>query len=127
MFHLDRLFKSAVVLLLVYAGLWLITWRVGPWVLRRQLLIEAKKEWAHEIQLQQDREVADPRQKGFDDFAFTRGPSVQVRLLRCSAPFVFEAEVSRSIGGLNGSGAIGRYVFTPWHVYVVWKKQAWLS
>ena len=107
--------------------LWGATLYFGPLALRRQILHDAKIEWEQCYREQEVRNKENPELKNFDSMAFKTGPRVRVQLRRCFAPFYFEAETGRLIGGLNGVGTVGRYFITPWKVYVLSEVGTWES
>jgi hypothetical protein len=47
------------------------------------------------------------------------GPIAEVDLLRCPAPFWFEARVRQSVGDFMQSGGDRWYFYTPWTVYIL--------
>jgi hypothetical protein len=119
--------KIVLSVVTLYSALWAITLFCGPRLLRYQILEAAKAEWLDADSRQRERNRRDPRLEQYYSMAFKSGPKVEVRLRSCLWPLYFEAETSRSIGGLNGSGAIGTYVFTPWKVYEIYSVSTWIS
>lgn len=109
----------------VYGALWAATWIFAPVALKRQLDAEAQSDWQRYHAEQEKKAERYPGSR--EKMAFSNGPHVKVDLLVCPAPFVIMAKCSRMIGGLNGYGTIGWYVFTPWRVYGLWVEQTWVS
>jgi len=119
--------KISVIIFATYAALWDATGYFGPLALKKQIFRDAKVEWEQCYREQEIRNKESPDLKNFDSMAFKSGPSVKVSLRRCFTPFYFEAETSRVIGGLNGAGAVGRYLVMPWRVYVLSEVGTWVS
>jgi len=119
--------RVLVISIAAYAVLWGATRYVGPLALRKQMLRDAKVEWERCYREQEVRNEKYPELKNFDSIAYKAGPSVSVKLRRCFAPFWFEAETGRAIGGLNGVGEVGRYFVTPWKVYILSEVEIWVS
>ena len=117
-------------ILLIFAAVYLISWGVtfhyAPSALQHQMLREAKIEWQH-FHDEQEQNKRPELMHLQGSMAFDTGPVVEVKLLSCPIPFFFLAETRRVIGGLNGSGAEGWFLYTPWHVYDVAVIGTWVS
>jgi hypothetical protein len=126
---MSKLKKALLVLGAVYLALWAATRFVVPSALERQMLREAKAEWKMFRDQQEERKKEHPEWARFlrDDMASPNGPGVEVVLLSCPAPFLIRASTSRVIGGLNGGGTEGWYLFTPWRVYGIAVTGTWVS
>ena len=89
--------KVATIGAAAYILLWLATWQIGPGALQAQMM----------------------RAHG--------RPHVEVKMLSCPAPFFFRAEYSRVVDRLNGSGAVGSFLWLPWRVYTLSEVPTWIS
>ncbi len=120
-----RIAKWLVAIVALYGALWGLTVAFGGQLLERHLDADLKKEW------RECRDKADAEKEYFpgskDRTAFAGGPSLRVRVISCPAPFVCIAEVDRAIGGLNGGGAVGKYLVTPWRAYILYEHRTWVS
>ena len=118
--------KKTLVGIVVYAGLWALTWWYGPGALRHQIYAEALPEW------QQQHRPRMPQSKTglpstHDLPAYAHGPVASAELLACPAPFVIKVDCGRGIDGSNGYGWIGWYIVTPWHLYEINERGTWES
>ena len=93
--------------------------------MERQVRGELLTEWKKWRTKAESREEMFPGAR--DREAFPDGPVLEVRVYSCPAPFVVEAEIDRTIGGLNGRGSVGRYLITPWHAYTIFELRTWVS
>ena len=117
--------KKLVIAAIVYVGLWAGTWLYAPVALQHQIYKEAIPAWSES---RRQREVVRkdiPQMRELP--VYERGPVARVELLLCPAPFVIKTDCGRSIGGLNGHGWIGWYLFTPWRVYELPGTSTWES
>jgi hypothetical protein len=107
------------------AVLWLGTFCFGRAMLERGLHRELQDEW------QSCRAETVARSEHFpgehDRDVYPDGPMLKVRSVSCVWPLVVDAELDRAIGGLNGRGTVGRYVVTPWRVYIIRERRTWIS
>ena len=120
-----RIAKSLVAVVVLYGALWALTVAFGGRLLERHLAADLKKEWREwRDKAETERE---PWPGANDRMAFAGGPGLKVRVISCPAPFICFAEVDRTIGGLNGRGAVGKYLVTPWHTYILYEHGTWVS
>jgi hypothetical protein len=117
--------KKALIAVTVYLALWAATWLSAPRLLKRQLLKEVTADWQRYRADQEKKEEHYPHSN--EPMAFAKGPQVDVELLSCPAPFLIEAKCGRIVGGLNGYGTVGRYLVTPWRVYILSEVHTWVS
>ena len=128
--------KRSVKVLLVtgivsYCALWGITAICATPTLESQMLRDAEKEWQY-WRRREGKDLAEMK-RAHPEFRLSRvmandgGPWIKVKLLRCPAPFFFIAETSKVIGGLNGTGSVGLYLYSPWHIYFLFVHGTWVS
>ena len=108
-----------------YGFFWGLTAAYGGWLLEKQLTADLKKEWREWRDKAEAKRELWPGAK--DRTAFAGGPSLKVRVITCPAPFICVAEVDGTIGGLNGRGAVGKYLVTPWRTYILHEQDTWIS
>ena len=120
-----RIAIGLITVVVLYSALWVLTVIIGGAMLERHLASDLKKEW------RKCRDEAESRDERFpgakDSVAFGGGPSLKVRVIFYTAPFICIAEVDRNIGGLNCRGAVGNYFFTPWSIYILHEHRTWVS
>ena len=120
-----RVVISLGALVALYCVLWVGTFLSGRAVLEREMRAELKAEW------RRCRVEAEGMKEHFpgerDRIAFPDGPTLKIKVFSCRGPLLVYAEVDRTVGGLNGRGTIGRYLITPWRVYVLWERRTWVS
>jgi hypothetical protein len=120
-----RVAKWLVAVVVLYSALWGLTVAFGERLLERHLDADLKKEWREwRDKAETERE---PWPGAKDRLAFAGGPNLKVRVISCPAPFICIAEVDRTIGGLNGRGAVGKYLITPWRTYTLSEDDTWVS
>jgi hypothetical protein len=120
-----RIAKWLTAIVMLYCALWGLTAAFGGRVLERHLDADLKKEWR---EWRDKAEIRDERwPQARDSMALARGPSLKVRMISCPAPFICIAEVDRTVGGLNGRGAVGKYLVTPWRTYILSEHGTWIS
>lgn len=126
---LRRSLKWLAAFALLYGVLWGATALGGAWWLERQLRAELVVEWQRvRAEAMKEKELyPGHREYVMQTMAFASGPVVRIKAFSCPAPFVVDAQCGRVIGGLNGYGTIGRYVLTPWRVYVIYESGTWIS
>ena len=120
-----RIAKWLLVGVVLYGALWGLTVAFGGRRLERQLAADLREVWRMWRDKAETRDAPWPGAK--DRMAFAGGPSLKVRLISCPAPFICLAEVDRTIGGLNGRGAVGKYLLTPWRTYILSEHGTWVS
>jgi hypothetical protein len=119
------LLRSAVAVVAVYCTAWAATAIFGRTLLEHYLWQDLQTEWrASRADAEREKERF-PGQR--DRIAFPDGPSLQVKACSCRGALVVYAEIDRTIGGLNGRGTIGRYLVTPWRVYILSERRTWVS
>lgn len=118
--------KKLIVIAIVYVGLWVGTWLYAPVALQRQIYSEAEPDW-RDYRSQREERIKGGYPRMPDLPIYEHGPVATVELLVCPAPFVIKTDCGRSIGGLNGHGWVGWYLFTPWRVYQVTGNSTWVS
>jgi len=111
------LVRAIVCAAIIYFAFWLLTFVHAPILLQRQILQRMSAETeklrraiAENPESYQSKQLA-KRTAG--------GPLSEVELLRCPAPFWFEARVRQSIGDFMQSGGDRWYFYTPWNVYIL--------
>jgi len=111
------LVRVLVYVAIAYSALWVLTFVHAPILLQRQVLQRMSVE-AEKIR----RGIAeDPGSFASQQLAkrTAGGPMTAVELLRCPAPFWFEARVRQSVGDFMQSGGDRWYFYTPWNVYIL--------
>lgn len=120
-----RIARWLLAVVVLYGALWGLTVVYGDRLLEHHLAADLQKEWR---KWRDKAEGKDERWPGARDrIAFARGPTLKVRVISCPAPFICIAEVDRTIGGLNGHGSVGKYLLTPWHIYILYEHATWIS
>jgi hypothetical protein len=122
---MKRIAKWLVTVVVLYGVLWGLTVAFGGGLLERHLAANLKKEWRECRDEAESKDGRFPAAK--DRIAFAGGPILKVRVISYPAPFICIAEVDRTIGGLNGRGAVGKYLLTPWRIYILREHGTWVS
>lgn len=123
----SRLLKRALAAILAYSALWAGTRAYGPFLLHWQLHREALVTWRHFRGKALDDPSHGRDRLGRNSLAYENGPHVEVHVLSCPTPFLLRMETGQFIGGLNGCGAIGWYLVTPWRVYLIDGCGTWVA
>jgi len=122
---MKNIIRWLIITAAVYCALWGATAVWGGRILERQLSVDLQKEWRSSRDEAEAKREMVPGSR--DRIAYPHGPRLKVQALSCPAPFVIDAEVERTIGGLNGRGAVGRYLVTPWRTYILSEHRTWVS
>jgi hypothetical protein len=103
-----------------YAALWVASWFLGPKVLSRQLMADAAPRWREWNSKRLKKVMVDGREVAVPSLpVYDSGPIVRVENVLSPLPFVFRADCTKAIHGLDGVQWVGWYFVTPWHAYEV--------
>jgi hypothetical protein len=121
---MKRIRKALVLVASAYMILWVATYFLGPLLLKRDMYRQSVRDISdgRKCLEKEGRTDADTLER----YAWSRAPIVTVELLSCPAPFLIKANREQTIGTHNGIGLNGKYIVTPWRIYVIDEDIIWL-